>query len=319
MKKLLSLLLLPLFISLPSQADEIRIARQFGIDYLPLIVMEKSGILQKHLDAAGLKDTKVKWLQLGGPVAINEALVSGNLDLGTSGPAPTLILWDKTKSNIGVKAVAALNIIPMHLVSNNPEIKSIRDFTSKDKIALPGAKISTQSIVLQIASEKAFGEGKHNELDKYTVTMSHQDATTALKSGSNIITAHFSTPPYSFDILEQPGIHAVATSEELLGEPSTGALVFSTAAFHKNHPEAFKAFSDALNESIEFINADKEKSAEIYAEADRAFSKEQILKLLNNPQISFTTTPAGILPIAEFMQRTGIIKNKLNSLDELFF
>ena len=47
--------------ALPAKAaevSEIRIAEQFGIGYLPLTIMKTNGLVEKHLKAAGLPDTK---------------------------------------------------------------------------------------------------------------------------------------------------------------------------------------------------------------------------------------------------------------------
>ena len=102
--------------------------------------------------------------------------------------------------------------MPMYLNPRNPNVRSIKDFTEKDKIALPAVKVSIQSVTLQMAAEKLFGEGNHNKLDALTVTLSHPDALVALLSGGSEITAHFTTPPYQYQELEKPGIHTVPVS-----------------------------------------------------------------------------------------------------------
>lgn len=302
-----------------AEADKVRIARQFGINYLPLIVMQENKILEKHLEAEGIKNTNVSWMQLGDATSINEALISGNIDFATTGPAPMITLWDKTLGNLNVKAVAALNVIPMHLITNNPNIHSIKDFTKNDKIALPGAKISTQAIVLQMASGKEFGEKNYKKLDELTVTMSHPDAMATLLSSKPVITAHFSTPPYSFDLLEKQGFHAVISSEDILG-PSVGNVVFTTASFKDKNPKINKAFFEALEEAISIINKDKAKAAALYVSKEKSnYEAAFITKLLQNPSIKFQTPPLGIMKYAEFMHKTGLIKNKPSSWKDLFF
>jgi hypothetical protein len=44
-----------------------------------------------------------------------------------------------------------------------------------------------------------------------------------------------------------------------------------------------------------------------------------IVKMLNDPQITFTTTPQNVLKYVEFMNRTGAIKVKPASWKDLFF
>ena len=71
-------------------------------------------------------------------------------------------------------------------------MKSIKDFSAKDKIAVPSVKISTQAIMLQMAAAKAFGEKEFAKLDPLTVSLSHPDATLAFTNNTAGVNAHFS-------------------------------------------------------------------------------------------------------------------------------
>src|SRR5262249_59348360 len=100
----------------------------------------------------------------------------------SGGVGPFVTLWARTRGNLDVKAVAAINSMPLYLNTRNPSVKTIKDFTDRDKIALPAVKISIQAITLQMAAEKTFGDGQQSRLDPLTVTLSHPDAQTALLS-----------------------------------------------------------------------------------------------------------------------------------------
>src|SRR6185436_1113158 len=171
----------------PAQAQaevaEFRVALQYGIGYLPLAIMKQQQLVEKHLKAAGLPETKVLWSQLGSGQPMNDALLSGSLHIASGGVAPFLILWGRTQGNLNVKAVAALSSMPMYLVTNNPSVKSIRDFTDKDRISMAGAGTSIQTIVLQMALTKEFGEGSHNKLSTLYRNLSHPDGLAAFLSG----------------------------------------------------------------------------------------------------------------------------------------
>ena len=108
-----------------AEVAEFRVALQFGIGYLPLAIMKQNQLIEKHLKAAGLSETKVIWSQLGSGQPMNDALLSGSLHIASGGVAPFLILWGRTQGNLNVKAVAALCSMPMYLVTNNPNVKSI--------------------------------------------------------------------------------------------------------------------------------------------------------------------------------------------------
>src|SRR5437016_13282502 len=111
--------------------------------------------------------------------------------------------------------------MPLYLNTRNPNVKALKDFTDKDRIALPAVKVSIQAITLQMAAEKAFGEGQQNKLDPITVTLSHPDAQTALLSGQSEITAHFSSPRYQYQQLKYAAIHRVLSPYDVPGAPGT--------------------------------------------------------------------------------------------------
>jgi len=81
----------------PASAAEIRLARQFSMGYLQLNVMEHQQLIEKQTKALGLNDVKVSWFTFNGPTAVNEALISGNIDVGSGGVPGLLVLWSRTK------------------------------------------------------------------------------------------------------------------------------------------------------------------------------------------------------------------------------
>src|SRR3954466_8333276 len=189
-----------------AEMSEIKVAQQYGIGYLPLMVMEEQKLIEKHAKAAGL-DVQVSWAKFAGGNVMNDALLSNSLQFASGGVGPLVTLWSRTRGNLDVKAVSAINSMPLYLTTRNPAVKTVKDFTAKDKIALPAVKVSIQAVTLQMAAEKAFGEGQQYRLDPFTVTLSHPDAQAALLSSGSEISAHFSSPPFQNQQLEKPGIH----------------------------------------------------------------------------------------------------------------
>src|SRR5262245_10681897 len=78
-------------------AAEIRLARQYSMGYLQFNVMEHQQLIEKHAKALGIPDLKVSWITLNGPAAVNDALISGNIDIATGGVPGLLVLWARTK------------------------------------------------------------------------------------------------------------------------------------------------------------------------------------------------------------------------------
>jgi NitT/TauT family transport system substrate-binding protein len=313
----LMLLLAPLA---QAEMSEIKVAQQYGISYLPLMLMEEQKLIEKYARAGGIPDLKVYWAKFAGGNVMNDALLSGSLQLASGGVGPLLTLWARTRGNLDVKAVAAINSMPLYLNTRNPNVKTLKDFTDRDRIALPAVKVSIQAVTLQMAAEKTFGEGQWAKLDPLTVTLSHPDGQAALLSGQSEITAHFSSPPFQYQQLKNPAIHTVLSSYDVLGGPATFNLVWTSSRFRAENPHIYDAFVKALDDAIGQINTDKKAAAETYLRISRdKDSVQDIVAMLNDPGIVYTTTPQNVTKYVDFMVRTGAIKVKPDSWKDLFF
>jgi NitT/TauT family transport system substrate-binding protein len=283
------------------------------------MIMEDEKLIEKHARAAGV-DVKVEWSKFASGAVMNDAMLSGNLQFASGGVAPFATLWAKTRGNIDVRGVAAINTMPLYQVTNNPNVKTIKDFTDKDKIALPAVKVSIQAVTLQMAAEKAFGPGQQNRLDRLTVSMAHPDAATALLSGKSEITAHLGSPPFQYQELEHKGMHRVLNSYDVLGGPATFNVVWTTKKFHDENPKLYAAFVAALDEATAQINQDRNKAAQTYLRISKdKDSLEDILKMLNDPEIRYTTTPNNTMKYVDFMHKVGSIKVKPDSWKDMYF
>jgi len=308
-------------LALPLHAElaEIKVAQQYGISYLPLMLMEEQKLIEKHAKAAGV-DVKVGWAKFAGGNVMNDALLSSSLQFASGGVGPLVTLWARTKGNLDVKAVSAINSMPLYLNTRNPNVKTIKDFTERDRIALPAVKVSIQAVTLQMAAEKAFGEGQQGKLDALTVSLSHPDAQVALLSGASEITAHFGSPPFQYQQLEKPGIHTVLNSYDVLGGPATFNVVWTTSKFRSENPRLYDAFVKALDEATAIINKDKKAAAEAYLRISKdKDTVADILAMLNDPAIVYTTTPQNVMKYVDFMNKIGSIKVKPESWKDLFF
>lgn len=303
-----------------AEVSEFKIAEQYGISYLPLLIMEDQKLIEKHAKAAGINDLKVSWSKFAGGNVMNDALLSNSLDIATGGVGPFITLWARTKGNYDIKAVSALNSMPIYLNTRNPNVKSLKDFTEKDKIALPAVKVSIQAVTLQMAAEQVFGVGQQHKLDALTVTMSHPDGQAAMLSSIGEVTGHFSAPPFQYQQLEKPGIRNVLNSFEVLGGPASFNLVWTTSKFRKENPRVYGAFIKALEEATAMINKDKAWAAETYLRISRdKDSKENIMRMLNDPNIIFTATPQNVMKYVNFMHKINSIKVMPDSWKDLFF
>lgn len=219
----------------PALAEgQIRIAEQFGIVYLLLNVAQDQKLIEKHSKAQGI-DIKVEFIKLSGGANVNDALLAGNIDIAGAGVGPLLTIWDRTVGRQNVRGVASLGNFPYYLVSNNPNVKTIADFTDKDRIAVPSVSVSVQSRVLQLASAKLWGDKEFARLDRLQVAVPHPDAAAAIIKGGTEISAHFGNPPFQEqELAGNPNARIVLNSYEVLGGPASAT---DRALRHREIPQ----------------------------------------------------------------------------------
>jgi NitT/TauT family transport system substrate-binding protein len=317
----LSALALSATIALPARAEgQLRIAQQFGLVYLLLNVAEDQKLIEKHAKALGVP-IKVDYVQLSGGNAVNDALLSGSIDVAGAGVGPLLTIWDRTAGRQNVRGVASLGNFPYYLVSTNPNVKTIADFSDKDRIALPAVTVSVQARILQMAAAKQWGTAQYNRLDRLTQSVPHPDATAAVIAGQTEINSHFGNPPFQDqELAGNPKAHIVLNSYDVLGGPNSATVLYATEKYVKENPKTYRAFIEALNEAAQIVAANPELAVDAYlrvtkAKTDRAF----LLKVINNPQIQFKVAPQNTLGLAQFLFQAGAIKKQPVSWRDYFF
>jgi len=297
---------------------EVRIPKGAGgVGFLPLLVMEKYHLIEKYADVT------VRWMDLGGPAAMNDALLSSSADFISAGPPAFLTLWDKTRgsaSSANVEGVAAMTSMPMYLDTNSDHLKKLEDITDQDKIAVTSIKVSIPAIIMQMYAKQKYGPAQATRFDKFTVSMAHPDAVVALLSGSAGISAHFSSPPFHQRERKDPRVRTIMTSDDVMGGSTTFTMISTTSKFRQENPQVFAAVLKALEEANRMIIADKNMAADLLVTTEGGgLTKEEIVEVLNDPHVKFTTTPENVMKYAEFMNDAGSIENRPSSWKDLFF
>jgi NitT/TauT family transport system substrate-binding protein len=299
---------------------QIRLADQFGIVYLLLDVAKDQKLIEKQGKALGI-DIQVTQVTLSGGAAMNDALLSGSIDIAGAGVGPLLTVWDRTHGKQNVRGVASLGNFPYYLVSNNPAVKTIADLTEKDRIALPAVGVSVQSRILQLASAKLWGDAQFNRLDRLSVALPHPEAAAAILKGGTEITTHFGNPPFQEqELAGNPNAHIVLNSYEVLGGPASATVLYATEKFRADNPKTYRAFTAALAEAARWITANPEAATDLFLRVNNSkIDRKLVLGILKNPEVQFKLAPQNTYALAEFMHRVGAIKNKPASAQDYFF
>ena len=289
------------------EEKKVVIAQQFGLGYAPIMVMNEKKLIEKYIEGV-----QIEWVQLGSGGAIREAMAAGTVDIGSMGVPPFLIAWAK---GIDFKVITALCQMPLGLQTYHKEVKTLADITPEMKIALPSPG-SIQHILLSMAVKNQLGDPK--ALDSQIVAMPHPDGANALLNKVEI-DAHFTSPPYIFIELENEDIHQVVDAEkDSFDGPFTFLVTVSTGKFRKNQPLVFDAVFKALEEAIDWIDANPRETAKLLSD-DFNMSPEKIYHQLTWPGVVFDKNPKGMLKFLEFMQESGYVERTTNDAGELIW
>jgi NitT/TauT family transport system substrate-binding protein len=304
-----------------AQVPEVRFARQFSMGYLQFNLMEHHQLLEKHARAAGIPEVKVVWATFNSPAAMNDALLSGSVDIVSGGVPGLLTIWARTRGTPNaVKGVTAFSSQPIFLNTRNPGVKGIADFTEQDKIAVPAVKVSLQAMMLQMAAAKQWGQANFAKLDPLTVGMSPPDATVALLSESAGITSVFSVPPFQFQQLEKAGIRTVLNSYDVFGAPHSFTVAWTSSQFRDKNTVLYKVLIAAFDEATQMLNKDVRQASQYWIDNVKSkLTLDKVAEIASGKQVKWTMVPENTMKYAEFMYAVGSIKAMPKDWKELFF
>lgn len=309
--------------AVPTEVEEIRIPLGAGgVGFLPLLVARENNLIEKHAQAVGLQNLRVRWIELGGPAVMNDALLSGSVDFIAAGPPAFLTLWDKSRGTADVLGVAALSSLPMYLNTRAEHLQTVDDLTSADKVAVTAIKVSIPALIMQMYAAQRYGADQAERFDQYTVAMTHPDALVALLADSGAITAHFTSPPFhQRELRDDPQVRTLMTSLDVLPGSTTFAMLSTTRRFHDANPLAYGAVLAALEEANALIRADPGAAAQVLIDTGESagFTREELVEVLGDPAIEFSTTPANVMRYASFMHGIGTLGQLPQRWQDLFF
>lgn len=285
--------------------NKLSIAEQYGLAYAPVTIIKEMGYLTNENN-----NIIVEWKKLSNTAAIRESMLAGDVDIGFMALPPFLIGKDK---GMEWKIISGLSQSPLALMTNNTEIKSINDLNNSHKIALPQPG-SIQHILLSMAAEKEFGEA--DKFDNQLVSMNHPDGMNALLARKEI-TAHFTSPPYIFMESKETGIKSILNGRDAVGEEFTFIVGVGTSEFYQNK-ELYILFKEALNKSIQFINENPEKAAEILSNYYN-LDQNTLFEYLTWEGMKYSSEIKGLDKFISFMNENSYISIENYSADDFIW
>ncbi|WP_337269893.1 ABC transporter substrate-binding protein [Oryzifoliimicrobium ureilyticus] len=302
-------------VSSAAEEKPISIAIQYGYAYLPVVVADQKGFFSKQLAAKRIT-TAVQIKKISGAPAINDALISGTIDIGAYGLPGMLIAAEKTKTSIKIRGLAALVAGDNGFYTNKADVKDLKDLGSSDRIAVTSTT-GQQGLLVRMAAKKAFGDARH--FDTMMVQLPHPDATSGLLAGGTI-SAYVAPHPYS-DVLDgNPKIHKLFNFSDYLGQQVTSGLLATTGKFIDDRKDAALAVVAAIDEADAFIRDNPKEAAAIFLASEKSsLNAAQIEKMLEGVKGEWGIQPKGVMSFADFMSETGLLKSKLSKWQDVFF
>jgi NitT/TauT family transport system substrate-binding protein len=267
--------------------------------------MEKLARLAKQFPT-----TQLSWHELSNGDAIRDGIISNTVQFGAVGIAPFLIGWDR---GIPWKIVSDCNNYDFWLVVMDPNIKSIKDLKPGDKIASPSPD-AINTFVLRAALGRA--GLPNNYLDVGVVAMPHPLAEQSLLNRQ--IVGHIATPPFAQDEVKRGGHVIMRTSDGFPGGIASTVIV-ATTPFAQQYPYFLNAYFKEYVAAVKLIQTHPDDAAKMYVEstAGKANLDDMTALLRDLSSSLFSVAPHGVMQVAAFLVKLGLIKKAPSSFAEI--
>jgi NitT/TauT family transport system substrate-binding protein len=300
-----------------AETNAVRIGLQYGLVYLPVMIAQSEGLFDKRAKAAGLDGLSVTLTRFSGSTAMNDALLSDSVDLGTLGSAGALIAWDKTRGRQQIKSLCALTSVVYTLFTGKPGVTALKDFAFGDKVAVPAFN-SPQAILLRVAAARQLGDPA--KADTLMVSLPHPDATAAMRAGQGIA-GYFSTPPFTQVLRADPKLRAIMTSTGLIGDgDTTAATLNAKQGFVEANPKVAQAILAGMEDAVALIRSDPKRAAAIYLASEQVqIDQGQVEAILTDGSLVYDVAPKGMVNLAKAMAAQGFLRKVPGDWQEVFF
>ncbi|MER2537031.1 MAG: ABC transporter substrate-binding protein [Rhizobiaceae bacterium] len=303
-----------------AEAKEVRIAHTYALTLLPHYVVLEQKLIEKHAKALGLGDVTVTFTRVNSGQIGNDLLLSGNVDIVGSSTGPLLTAWDKTSGAQKVKGILGTALYSSDLYTVDPKINSLDDYGPNDRIAMTDVKTSTQALILQMKAAKERGWDNRYHYNPLLVSMGSVDALAALVSGKTEVKSHMTTVPFSY-LEQQAGARPIFRSKDFFGRMISATLIYGREDFKTENPKLFQAVVEAYKEANDFVNKNRDEAAEIYIKHEpQKQGVEFVKQLLDQKEaFQFDIKPAAFQEFADYMQKSGLMRNTVSSWKDVFF
>ncbi len=289
-------------------AEEITINYQSSIGYAPLLVMRDLKLIESEYSG----DIKVNWVEMSNGAEVNEALISGSLDVGSMG-VPVAVTGIMAGSPY--KIAFGLAAQPYAILSNKPEIKKLSDIGPEDQIAITNIN-SQPHILLAMAAKKELGDAR--ALDANLTKLGNADGYAAMLSGA--VPCQMVISPYNFmeTSNKEVEIHELDVDPSVWPKENTALVSVVPEKLKNEKPEVYAAILAAVDKADQYISEHPKETADILSEGYDA-TPDEILEWMQDERSSYSTELKGVMNMAGFMVEEGFLDEGPSSIADLVY
>lgn len=281
---------------MPKVTGELNFAHGFGLIYGAMPVARYLGVMEKVFPNA-----KVNWQNIFTTAQQRDAMLAGRLQVGSCTPGPFLSSWDKGVDMVWLQTTGGFD---GYLMTRPDGPNSIIEFIGTTKKISPGPN-TAQYYTVQEALRKAGKDVK--ALDRNWANLPHPDAMQALIGKQ--LDGHFATADFALR-LQEAGMKKILSIKETWGS-LYGVGACTLAKIAKENPDVMRGYAQALRKTVEWMNANQEKAAEVMSKSvGNKVPAAEFVKYMKSGMAQNYTTDADLKTQANAMHDFGAIGKK---------
>lgn len=284
-----------------NEVKELTIGYFPNLTHAPGIIGVAKGTFEKEFD--GIK-INVKTFPKGS--LFMDALATDQIDIGYVGPGPAL---NRYLQGSKVKVLASASTAGNVIVGTGDDITSAQDLNNK-RIATPGFACSHDLLLRRylwdndLKMEKNGGNIKHI-LQKPATMMG------LFKQGQ--IDAAAVSEPWAAVMEEKIDAKILVDWDQMpWGGRMPATVIATSAAFAENHPQLVKKFLKANEDSINFINQNRDESLKLIQQEIKRITKQELSLAILNRALTRTRLTSDIDPV--IIQEFANVSGKLGAI-----
>ena len=219
-------------------------------------IAKEENLMEKYLP----ENVKVEWTTIASASDIRDAMVAGEIDIGTPGIMAYMTAIDE---GAPLTLMSFYGYATVMAYTNQDNINSLADFQAGDQISISGLASNPQAAYLAALKEEGLDVQKYNQM---LVKIPNTEAIAMLEGRNQIKGSILSfSANLKADALKDQGVKKIRDFSDVIEKYSIGTALIANTDFYNNNPDICEAIRKVQNEVIENWNKDMEKNAEILA------------------------------------------------------